>query len=777
MGFPFPGASAPAAPISIDPRTLSGIPAYDSLSSLSPEEISDLLDSDSDELTDPDEEDLSTREGQSPTGSEVTEPDDIVALSDDQRSLLEYIIYDFISDYSSAMDDRHKIEDEIRDAYMLIGSPEQGGPSPGGSQLVSGLLRRLVVQVAARLNRNLDSVKPGIVVDPIEGAGLFGSKATADMAKSTQNFLLNYSQREIKLDHIRPITILRAAKVGTAVLHVDWEETTTRALHYNDDAKLVRTTETLGGVKARLIDNRNVILWPPTIQDWADAEWMGHYVFLTRSQWAVRAASLGLDAETISMVEAHVSPADKSASEEANRHAIRTSAVDDHRDRSPIEIVELWGNTILPGESQPAKFQLFFHPGLRKILGPVTYNRLFSQDHPYCPIRYDWNDNAAWGTGVGHELLNYWSADCAMRNLSMDLLRSTFPVILRDAGSMWNVEAQAPRPGMQIPVNDTTTDFVTRNLGGPAPGLEEAIASNLNEARETSSFAPVLSGLGDPTQKSGAGTGSTLALIEQGGQRLAQVDTYLRNDWGRFYNKVLELVAQFAPNGVLYRYADPQDATIVKNLKYVPPRGRISDMFRIRVMAPSAGTSSESRKQNYLMVWGFATQAVGLLQQMMGPLLQKTNPAGFDRWMQEVGVFIQTIMQKVVEYNELPGVGELVPKFPEATPEDQQINQLNQELQSAQAQLAQLQQMAQQMTGGQGQGPEGGPPGGMMGEGQDPMMMGMMGQGMGMGMGQGPPGSEAPEGQMPMGMPMGAPPDPGMSPVDMSGMGVPGGGM
>lgn len=681
--FPTPPLSPP-----LPPSLETGDEALDSLSSLPGEEIDLILNDDTQTPSD-----LSTLSSQSPS-SDLTDldPSDEITLSPSQLTLLSLQIDEFLSDYRSAIRDRHEVEDEIRDAYMLVGNAEQSSGRPNSSSLVSGLLRRLVSQVSARLNRNFESVTPAIVVDPVVGA--VGSVADSALAESTQSFLLNYTEREVGLARLRPLTTLRAVKVGTAVLHIDWEERVEKRMAWGEMGEMERREERVGGVKMRLIDNRHVIVWPVSINDWEEAEWVGHYVYLSRAEWALKSRLLGLDEETIARVEQQPGEKDAAAEMESSRHYINTKVVDERDDRTPIEIVELWGNTVLPGEIEPVKFQLFYHPDSKTILGPITYNRLFSQSHPYCPIRYDWNDSFAWGTGCGHELLNYWAADSALRNIRMDLQRATFPVILRNSGSMFNTESQSPHPGMQIPVDDPEADFITRFIGGEAPGLDSAIADNLNEARETSSFAPVLSGLGDPVQKSGAGTGATLALIEQGGQRLAQIDSYMRSDWSRVYHKILELVAQFAPDGVYYQFASSQDADVVRTLRYTPPRARITDVFRIRAMAPSASTSSETRKQGYFMLWGFATQAVQTLQALLAPTLQTSNPAGLERWSRDCASFLEAIMRKIVEYNELPGIGELVPHAPDPTPQDQLINQLSAEVQGLQMQLGQLMQSA-----------------------------------------------------------------------------------
>jgi hypothetical protein len=362
------------------------------------------------------------------------------------------------------------------------------------------------------------------------------------------------------------------------------------------------------------------------------------------------------------------------------------------------------------------------HEGLREILW-IDHNRFHSQKHPYFPIRYKKVDGSAWGTGLGHEIWACQIADTAFRNLELDNLMSlAFVMILLKSGTTADAIMDKAYPGMRVATEDPAGDVKALSLATEGSAaltlLYQAISANELRKVNASGLAAVLGGQGDPTMKSGAGTGSTMALIEQAGKKFGFVDQSIRADWTGVCGMILDLVAQFASDGVYYTKATDEHARTLKMLRYIPVQGSVSDNFRIRAHAPSASNNKEIAKQNLLVVDQFTTQKIDAMIALAQQYYSTENPAGMAPFIYECLETLRKMGESLVEAQEIPGMKGMLPQVQPPTPEQEKINELNSQIQQLTGQLQSMQQP---------QMPPQAPPPGMGGEQMPPDQMAMPG--------------------------------------------------
>lgn len=592
-------------------------------------------------------------------------------------------------------------EQDIRDAYRMARGE---GPSSGASsdeQMVSEFMMVQVDQITARLVTNITSVDPLVKVDPVKGSS-YDDPNINDLATKSQNFLCQYTHNDMDFRHLLPQTVHRAVKVGTAVLRIAWkEEEVEKSFYPKGESREKTERQKLGSVDARLFENRQVIIWPPTCLNWQrDYEVVGHESWHSRSSWKRLASNWKLTEEKRALIEANPGERDDKA-DEAARGELDTQQMEGQKTvDAQFKFTELWCRLWLPApHNRTVKFQVIIHRPT-KTLCWAGLNPHFTRKHPYFPVRYKWSDLSAWGTGAGHEALNCWAVDTALWSLTMEnLAAGAFSIVIRNANSAHAVQARPVRPGMEVVSNDPTNDYIVRKMGGEAQELTTTRQENADRLKRATGTPDVAMGVGDSTMKSGAGTGSTLALIEQAGMKVRFIDQTLREDLTPIFEFIFELAAQYGDEGIFFNSVGAKDASVLERIRYTPPRGDISSVFRIQAMAPSAATSTEARRNNMMVIWGFASEAVQVMNTFATPLLQQQNPAGLARWQLAVANTLHAIMRRVLELHEVPGLMSIFPEeLPEQTPADEQINELQAELQQAYTQLQGLEQELQQLT-------------------------------------------------------------------------------
>lgn len=621
-----------------------------------------------------------------------------IVLFDEDRDKVEREACDLIEEYRQMIGPRVERDQEILDAYAMVPNPDQAGSGTQSQQLVSEMTMSFVDAAHARLATTIMGIKPLMRIDPIETLGFEGEEAQ-HFAETTEAFLNDYALHgPPDLIHQLPKALLRTTKIGTSVFYAEWEEITRRRRYYVADAKEPKEVrEQEGRARFHLIDNDKVIIWPPTVLNWQDATFIGHEAALTPDEWRRFVRRFGIDPLLAEQIEHNRRDSDENSEQGLRREGMEAANILTRKDLEPVMLAQLWCRMTLPGEDEPTAFQLILHLPSRKLLY-IGENPFFSEKFPYLPIRYKWSDSSAWGTGVGHEIIWQQPADSAMWNLEMDnLFAGAYWVILRKAGAVYNVQSDDIRPGAEIVVDDMD-DFKPVKMGGEAPELQESKLNNYQRARTASGLSAVLQGGGDPVMKSGAGTGSVLALIEQGDKKLRQIDSNIRVDVSDLYAFLLEMVAQYAPDGLYYRYASETDADTLRMLKWTPPRGEIGQMFRLRAQAPSVNSSDEQRKNSLMLLGNLAQQHIQIIDAMVTELLTTNNPAAIPRWKETVINYLTEIHLQTVKLQEIPRVPELIPRLPEMTSEDETINNLTSENQELQGQIQQLQQQLAQLA-------------------------------------------------------------------------------
>ena len=671
------------------------------------------------------EETSGVRDGQTIPG---TQPEgNPFDLSDDQKTQLCQDTIDMLDLYDSALYNRWEREEEIEAAYALASDPIHGGVTADAEHLISEFLMSQVDQAGARIEENLLGARPLIKVDPIVKDGEVDEMTFVQkFARSTENFLNAFCLHDMKLEKKLPIISHRTVKTGTCILHPKWISRRKTARYFGNNGEVETEQTSSGSIEVDLPPNRHVICWPPDKVDWQECSYVGHRFFLTEAEFKTYARrELDLDDETILQILTRSPEEDyRGQARTQSQTGIRPA---DELDRKvgSIKLTQLYFYITLPDQEEPHSGYMILHEDTRQIL-LIDKNRYWKEVIPYFPVRYKVADESAWGTGIGDEVIYIQAQDTALRNLQMDnLMSGAFNIYQVAAGTMADVMLDRPLPGQMVPVDKPGEDIVSTPMGGKAAGIDETVTQNRFFGREATGLAPVLGGQGDPTMKSGAGTGSTLALIEQAGKKFGAVDRRMRADLSDFFTFVLELVTQYAQDGLYYKWASDEDAHRIELFKYEPLRGILDDNLRVFASAPNAATSKEGRHQSLMVFWQFINQHNQLMMELAAQVFAKENPTGYKRWLEQTLRFMDELVHDIAHSQEVPGLASLMPHLPEVTPIDTQMNALMQQLQEAQQKIEQMtmeqqqaqmmQQQQQQGAGGLGGGPmpPGGPPNGM----------------------------------------------------------------
>lgn len=649
-----------------------------------------------------DRADLSSR-----SDSLLPGPSLAIALSPEARTSLARELCDLLDEYDTAMRDRRQRVQEVRDNYaMSAGSSSRDGAMsslPDSTDGRSEVTMEFVDQAAARVTTGVMGVTPLMRCDAVQQSGFDGAHAL-DMAASTEVFLHEYGMNgPPDLRHTLPTALLEACKTGNPVLYVEWKDKTCRRRYYSADSPDLQVKSyTEGRLEVVLLDELDVVIWPPTHVNWQKATFVGHQRRHSPEEWRAVAARYGITDEDRAAVDRNPNDGTLEADAADRREGINPGNLNDRPELEPRALFELWCEMTLPEETEPRAFQVILHRP-SQTLCYIGENPYFYETKPYFPIRYKWG-RGAWADGVGQEIIWGHAADAGMWALEQDnLMAGAYWITLRTAGSVYDTQSNDPRPGMQLVVDDVDKDFKTLKLGGEAPEIQLTRNNNYMRMRAASGLSAVLSGQGDPVMKSGAGTGSVLALIEQGDKKLRNVDANLRTDLSDFYMFLLQVVAQYAPDGLFYRYTSEEDGDNLRLLKYTPPRGDIAQMFRLRAQAPSIGTSDDARKQNLIIVAGQAQMQLAAIDAQVTPYLEANNPAAIPRWKYDLAAYQLMIHQQIVKLHEIPRVSESVPKIPDMTEADETINGLNEQLADLQSQLEGLQGQRAQLQNPQAQ--------------------------------------------------------------------------
>ena len=646
------------------------------------------------------------------------DPEEQIELDDREQGQFCQELLTLLELYDIAQAGRNEREEEIEGYYALSDSPLSGGTTSDAEHIISEMTMSQVDQATARIVENVMATEPLMQVDPVvKTADPEQMDVAKELAEATQRFLNSFAMSDMKLDRKLPIAIHRTVKVGTAVLHPKWVRRSLYEKYWDVEGKEQTIDKETGGIDVEIPNNRHVIVYPPNKGDWQDCTMVGHRTYMSIAEWRTYATNV-LDMTRDEAETIEISPQSEELDPRTS-HPEREDAYfgikkdQDLEDRTGhIQITQLYVNMPIPGEFEPRRMHVILSEPRKRILF-LSENRHHKKRIPYFPIRYKVVDDMAWGLGLGDEIVYCQAADSAMRNLQMDnLMSGAYHIVQVKAGTMADVLLDRPLPGQVVATDNPGEDMVITPMGGKAEGLEEAVQDNRFRAREASGLAPVLGGQGDPIMKSGAGTGSTVALIEQAGKKFGHVDRTIREDFDQFAGFVLEMVTQYGTEGLFYQHVSEEDAQVVELLLYEPLRGPVEENLRVRVQAPNAATSKEGRKSTYMVAWQFINQHYQMLLQLGEPVMMQSNPGGWQQYKEEVLGYLDVVAKAIIQHQDLPGLVDEMPPFPELTPQDQIINDLQMQLQQMQEQMMQMQQMAEQA----GMSPEGAgappPPGG-----------------------------------------------------------------
>jgi hypothetical protein len=633
--------------------------------------------------------------------------EDEVDVSDLDKHHLAVRLCERIDTYfSTAMARRREKEEEIRRAFNLI--PDPGGAALGGETevIVSGIMRRLTLQASSRLKAGILDADRIAKVRPIHGA-TSGPQEKDQLALDTENFLTNLLQHQVRISRRLGVALDDTTLVGTSVIRCGWKRTKRTKRFYDREAKLQEKTETTESLDWKVIPNERAIVWPPTIVDWQeDYEVVGYETTYSHSGWHAKASELGLSEQ-----EAHEVYALPGESDEDRARRLGEQGIDFEtlgtmgEELDPVTIAELWCNLPVPGMGmEPQRFVVILCRASQKILR-INWNTHHEQWHPFFPIRWRIVPHSAWGEGVGDDIINKQAKGSALETLQIDnIAAGAYHVNQIVAGSLADQTFDRVRPGDNVYVSEIDTEFKPTSMGGAAQEVDMAKAANDFDASLDAGIPDVLQGVADRVMKSGQSTGATMALVEQASVRFGATGRTVKDDLSDLLSFSLQQVAQYAPNGLYYKYAPREVAESVQLLRYVPPRdAAITELFHIEVEAPSMAASNEARRERYLMVWQFSIQYLDWLQQNALPLLQQENPAAIPRLISQAVSFAHQVARRIIQHSDLPGLPEELPEIPEPMPADQQINQLMQQMQQMQVQLEQAmgenQQLKMQFAG------------------------------------------------------------------------------
>jgi hypothetical protein len=655
-------------------------------------------------------------EAEDPEADEAVDPgaklpgegDPVLDLSEEQKAEIARYLCELLEEHDQAYKSRWDREQGIEDAYAMVPDPLRQGPQPHAAKLCSELTKSQVDQAKARIVSGIMGTKPLMRVsanDPNSPE----SAQSVEIAEATETFLQEYGFQDMKLSVKLPLKVLRACKLGTAVTRDMWTTKRDRVCYYDANGQKQEEVRETGWLDVVLVHNNDVLLWPPDVEDWQDAEVCGHRAKLSPGQFRAKCDELRVpSAIAAGLIDGTWEGADEFDAARARRQEINTSG--SRRLAERIRLTEVWYNGYLPGLDGHGKYQFFLHEDSRTLLY-WDYNPLHCQMHPYWPLFYKRVDGSAWGEGIGHELVFMQAAASTLDNLEIDNLKVIAnKVLVAKEGTQAEALINEIAPGARIASENPGEDLVAVEMGGSLENIYAAKAQNMQRAVAATGLSSILQGAGDPTMKSGADASSVALLAQEGGRKFGDIDRTMRECLDAEYLFFLEILQQFAPNGLFYKKVASDTAALVETIKYVPPRGRVREVLRLQAQAPSAASNRETMKQNIMIVYNLMMMHLQNVERLGMEIYSQENPAGLMDLKREIFEFANIFFKRILELHEIEAVSPKVPKLDPPTPAEQIINQLLQQVNELSARLAEYEAAlgipAQEPDGSQQLGPE-----------------------------------------------------------------------
>lgn len=631
------------------------------------------------------------------------------------KDYLAPILSQIVDTYWQRMRDRIRMWDEIEDAYHLIASTRHQGYRPNSNKLVSILTKKHVNNVASMILGTIRSMRPWVQIE-VAGAESDDeeTRRLLDIADATENFFESYRDVMRLGSHFRRL-IPRAVRLGTSIQLIDWSSSEV-GRYIRIGKKGERKTVTRGFIKWRCVRNQDFIVWPLDLppDDLEHATVVGHRVKQPEYEFRAFCEKLKIpkaDVDEICAVKG-TTDEEESGSSVAALVRMKIERSNSNPLGDPVEYTKLHVRLPVREGGDAIPVELLFHPGKRKIFWVQQESRPRGR-HPYFAFTYWREDDSFWGTGVGEEVRWQQAAGSGMKNLYMDNLQtSAHHVRIVKSGSMAAENAHYVSPGEVIEADDTEKDIRFESLGSELTLIENALSLNDYEAQEVTQDRSILAGGADQTLKSGAGASMYQQLQANAQKKFGMSDSDLRDDISDALMWCLELIQQYAPDGLFYRKLNAKEAGLMEEARLrLPKDDDLRAFLRLSVKAPSAGSNRDVQQQNIMLVFNLTTQFFEGLQ-MLQPAFA-ANPTGFQDTLERFARILFTLYQRMLEIHDIQGVS--APDIGPPTPEQERTNMALQQLQQCQQMLEQTTMQRDSLMQMMGGGPPGG--GGMGGPG------------------------------------------------------------
>ncbi len=639
----------------------------------------------------PEEKTLDPSQEEPDTGAQMK-----LELSIEQQDEIAEYIARILTDHDDAMVKRWKRLDRIGDSYSMMHDTETSGVQPHAARATSEYTKNFCDQASARISGGLVGADPIFAARPIgEGDTDDEAKLRQEMAEGTRTFLENYSFQEMNLKQWLPEKTDLSAKYGVGVTRDMWKIRRRKIRSYDDSGELVEEVVEEAKIECPFIHYRDFILWPPWIGDWQrDYEMVGHRARVTEWKFREMARDWGVPDDEIDEIVTGAKGTDEEQAERSKRHDVELGGLGEELG-DLIKVTEVWIHGA-PKDLPADKYQFILQEDVKKLLY-WNFNPINSQKHPYWGFIYKKKDGFAMGEGVGDEVYPFQRADSALYNLELDNAKviGNNLIVISDEANLETFQEDL-YPGRRIVASgDPTKAIVSVPLGAPIDLIHVMQDRTYRRAVGSTGMSALLQGMGDPVMKSGQDVGTSLALIEEGAKKFGRVDESIKQQFADEVLFWLELIQQYAPEGIFYRKLGAEDANMVKMIKFVPPRERIEDFLKIDIVAPSAATNKAVQRQQLMLMY-----------QLSNDLLQEVERLGTEIYASEgmlalvidlkrqILNFRLRLYRLLIEVHDVSRLNSDVPALRAPEPPDVQISILLQEIQRLQMELGDAQAMA-----------------------------------------------------------------------------------
>jgi hypothetical protein len=448
--------------------------------------------------------------------------------------------------------------------------------------------------------------------------------------------------------------------------------------------------EKMGKIKWTHIPIDQAISWPLEETDLQEAILVGHRSMMEPFQYRAFLIGLGIKGDKLRELTAP-SAADTNENRE---NAAKGGDVDISVD-PPLgnrhKLTEVWVNMPYELDGEAVKMQVFIDETKKKLIW-ADYNYHLYQTTPYFDLPYWRETDTIFASGAGHESMYPQAADSAMWNMLIDNLKlmGNYLIGLKEGTGAEDLQDQIG-PGYRLVTDDPQADMATHQLGGDLSHLAEAMELNDRRHMRSTDINALAQGFGDPVLKSGASPGTYQNLLARTNRKFRQVDKDIRAELSRVFSFMVELLQQYAGDGVFYKLVDEETAHLVRRIKFRPPTGNLRQMFRITIKPPSATANNEQLKMDLMMLYNLSVQHAQFVIQLAQSTWGDYDPGKLFRLMAEWLAFFNDLYVQLLRVHEVPG---LVAKAPKMKQDDkdalidglmQRLMAMTQEMQNAQA--------------------------------------------------------------------------------------------